>query len=114
MSQTIRRVAVVGSMRIPFCRMNTNYMRLGNLEMLTAALKALVDKYNLKGEILGDVAAGAVMKHSHDWSLTREAVLGSGLHPHTPGHNYDRACGTSLSDAIELASRIAVGELDSA
>jgi acetyl-CoA C-acetyltransferase len=114
MSQTIRRVAIVGSMRIPFCRMNTNYMRIGNLEMLTAALKALVDKYNLKGEVIGDVAAGAVMKHSRDWSMTREAVLGSGLHPHTPGHNYDRACGTSLSDAIELASRIAVGELDSA
>ncbi|MBU6421474.1 MAG: acetyl-CoA C-acyltransferase, partial [Gammaproteobacteria bacterium] len=109
-----RPIAVVGGSRIPFCRINTNYMRLGNLEMLTAAIKSLVDKYNLKGETLGDVAAGAVMKHSRDWSMTREAVLGSGLHPHTPGHNLDRACGTSLSTAVELGTRIAVGELDSA
>ncbi len=109
-----RPIAVLGGMRIPFCRNNTNYMRLGNLEMLSAAIKGLVDKYNLKGEILGDAAAGAVMKHSRDWSMTREAVLSSGLHAHTPAHNLDRACGTSLSTAIELGTRIAVGELDSA
>ncbi|MGB9430069.1 MAG: acetyl-CoA C-acetyltransferase [Gammaproteobacteria bacterium] len=114
MIQLPRRIAVLGGMRIPFCRINTNYMRLGNMEMLSAALKALVDKYNLKGETLGDVAAGAVMKHSRDWSMTREAVLSSGLHPHTPGHNLDRACGTSLSTAVELGTRIAVGELDCA
>ena len=114
MITTPRRIAIVGGMRIPFCRMNTNYMHLGNLEMLTAAMKALVEKYHLKGEILGDAAAGAVMKHSRDWSMTREAVLGSGLHPHTPAHNLDRACGTSLSTVIELGSRIALGELDSA
>jgi len=82
-----RPIAVLGGMRIPFCRNNTNYMRLGNLEMLSAAIKSLVDKFNLKGEILGDAAAGAVMKHSRDWSMTREAVLSSGLHPHTPAHN---------------------------
>ena len=109
-----RPVAILGGMRVPFCRINTDYMRLGNLDMLSAALKALVDKYNLKGETLGDVAAGAVMKHSRDWSMTREAVLASGLHPHTPAHNLDRACGTSLSTAVELGTRIAVGELDSA
>ncbi len=109
-----RPIAVLGGVRIPFCRNNTHYMRLGNLEMLGASVKALVDRYNLKNEILGDVAAGAVMKHSRDWSMTREAVLSSGLHPHTPGHNLDRACGTSLSTAIELGTRIAVGELDSA
>ena len=114
MITTPRRIAIIGGMRIPFCRMNTNYMRLGNLEMLTAAMKALVEKYNLKGEILGDAAAGAVMKHSRDWSMTREAVLSSGLDPHTPAHNLDRACGTSLSTVIELGSRIALGELDSA
>ena len=114
MITTPRRIAILGGMRIPFCRMNTNYLRLGNLEMLTAAMKALVEKYHLKGEILGDAAAGAVMKHSRDWSMTREAVLGSGLHPHTPAHNLDRACGTSLSTVIELGSRIALGELDSA
>lgn len=109
-----RPIAVLGGVRIPFCRVNTNYMHLGNLEMLSATLKALVDKYNLKGETLGDAAAGAVMKHSRDWSMTREAVLASGLHPHTPAHNLDRACGTSLSTTIELGTRIAVGELDSA
>ncbi|MGA9855215.1 MAG: acetyl-CoA C-acetyltransferase [Gammaproteobacteria bacterium] len=109
-----RPIAVLGGVRIPFCRMNTQYMHIGNLEMLGASVKALVDRYNLKNEILGDVAAGAVMKHSRDWSMTREAVLSSGLHPHTPGHNLDRACATSLSTAIELGTRIAVGELDSA
>ena len=109
-----RPIAVLGGLRIPFCRNNSNYMRLGNLEMLSAAIKGLVDKYNLKGETLGDAAAGAVMKHSRDWSMTREAVLSSGLHPHTPAHNLDRACGTSLSTAIELGTRIAVGELESA
>lgn len=109
-----RPIAVLGGMRIPFCRNNTNYMRLGNLQMLSAAIKSLVDKFSLQGEILGDAAAGAVMKHSRDWSMTREAVLSSGLHPHTPAHNLDRACGTSLSTAIELGARIAVGELDSA
>ncbi|MGH8377669.1 MAG: acetyl-CoA C-acetyltransferase, partial [Gammaproteobacteria bacterium] len=114
MAQSPRRIAILGGMRIPFCRMNSNYMRLGNSDMLTAALKALVDKYHLKGETIGDVAAGAVMKHARDWSLTREAVLSSGLHPHTPGHNLDRACGTSLSTAVELGTRIAVGELDCA
>jgi acetyl-CoA C-acetyltransferase len=114
MAQSGRPVAIVGGMRIPFCRIFTNYAELGNLEMLGAAVKALVDKYNLKGEILGDVVAGAVMKHSRDWSMTREAVLSSGLNPHTPAHNSDRACGTSLSNVAELAARIAGGELDSA
>ncbi|MGH8397608.1 MAG: acetyl-CoA C-acetyltransferase [Gammaproteobacteria bacterium] len=114
MVQSPRRIAILGGLRIPFCRVNTNYMRLGNSEMLAAALTALVNKYNLKGETLGDVAAGAVMKHARDWSMTREAVLSSGLHPHTPGHNLDRACGTSLSTAVELGTRIAVGELDCA
>ena len=80
-----RPVAIVGSKRIPFCRIFTNYADIGNLEMLTAALTALVDKYNLKGEILGDVVAGAVMKHSRDWSMAREAVLSSGLQRAHPG-----------------------------
>ena len=113
MAQSVRPVAVVGSMRIPFCRIFTNYADIGNLEMLTAAVKALVEKYNLKGEILGDVVAGAVMKHSRDWSMAREAVLSSGLNVHTPAHNSDRACGTSLSTAAEIAARIAIGEIDS-
>jgi len=114
MAQTSRPVAIVGGMRIPFCRIFTNYAELGNVDMLTAALKALVDKYGLKDHIIGDVAAGAVMKHSRDWSMTREAVLGSGLNPHTPASNSDRACGTSLSTVAELGARIANGELESA
>jgi len=113
MAQSIRPVAIVGSQRIPFCRIFTTYADVGNLEMLSAAIKALVDKYNLKGEILGDVVAGAVMKHSRDWSMAREAVLSSGLNVHTPAHNSDRACGTSLSTAAEIAARIAIGEIDS-
>ena len=108
----IRPVAVVGSNRIPFCRIFTNYADIGNLEMLTAAVTGLVEKYNLKGQILGDVVAGAVMKHSRDWSMAREAVLSSGLDAHTPAHNSDRACGTSLSTAAEIAARIAIGEID--
>lgn len=109
-----RPIAVVGGMRTPFCRINTSYMRLGNADLLPAALKGLVDKYNLEGEVIGDVSGGATIKHARDWSLTRDAVLASGLHPHTPAHNLDRACGTSLSTAIELGTRIAVGELESA
>jgi acetyl-CoA C-acetyltransferase len=111
---SIRPVAIVGSNRIPFCRIFTGYADIGNLEMLTAAITGLVQKYNLKGEILGDVVAGAVMKHSRDWSMTREAVLSSGLNVHTPAHNSDRACGTSLSNAAEVAARIAIGEIDCA
>ena len=112
MAQSIRPVAIVGSQRIPFCRIFTGYADIGNLEMLTAAVTALVDKYHLKGQILGDVVAGAVMKHSRDWSMVREAVLSSGLDVHTPAHNSDRACGTSLSTAAEIAARIAIGEID--
>jgi acetyl-CoA C-acetyltransferase len=110
---TTRPVAIVGSNRIPFCRIFTSYADIGNLEMLTAALTGLVEKYNLKGEILGDVVAGAVMKHSRDWSMVREAVMSSGLNVHTPAHNSDRACGTSVSTAAEIAARIAIGEIDS-
>ena len=84
MSNDLRRVAIVGSTRIPFARSNGAYSALGNLEMLTACLSALVDKFGLKSETLGEVAAGAVIKHSRDWNLTREAALGSGLHPPRP------------------------------
>ena len=80
--------------------------------MLTAALKALVDKFALRGQKLGEVAAGAVIKHSRDWNLTREATLGAGLHPHTPAYDVARACGTSLTTTIQIAQRIALGEID--
>ena len=84
MTDPLRRAAIVGSARIPFARSNTAYIDYGNLEMLTAAMSALVDKFALKHELLGEVAAGAVIKHSRDWNLAREATLGAGLDPRTP------------------------------
>lgn len=109
-----RRVAIVGGMRIPFARHNTAYVALGNMELLTGAMKALVDKYGLNGEQIGEVAAGAVIKHSRHWNLAREATLASGLDPHTPAYDVQRACGTSLTTVAQLAHRIAAGEIDSA
>ncbi len=109
-----RRVAVIGGTRIPFARTNTAYVQLGNLEMLTGTMKALVDKYDLRGERLGEVAAGAVIKHSRHWNLAREATLASGLDPHTPAYDVTRACGTSLTAVAQLAHRIALGEIEAA
>ncbi|HEV8095995.1 MAG TPA: acetyl-CoA C-acetyltransferase [Burkholderiales bacterium] len=114
MSDTVRRVAIVGSVRIPFARSNTAYGDASNQDMLTAALSGLVDKFGLKGEKLGEVAAGAVIKHSRDWNLTREAAQGAGLHPHTPAYDVQRACGTSLTTTVQLAQRIARGEIEAA
>lgn len=107
-----RRVAIVGSNRIPFCRSNTAYRDLGNLDMMTATLKGLVDQYGLKGEALGEVALGAVIKHSRDWNMAREATLGSGLAPETPAYGLQRACGTSLSAAIQVGNKIALGQIE--
>jgi acetyl-CoA C-acetyltransferase len=110
---TLRRVAILGGIRIPFARANGAYNEASNPDMLTAALSALVDKYGLKNQRLGEVAAGAVIKHSRDWNLARESTLGSGLHPETPAYDLQRACGTSLSAVAQLANRIALGEIDS-
>ncbi|HET8692073.1 MAG TPA: acetyl-CoA C-acetyltransferase [Steroidobacteraceae bacterium] len=107
-----RRVAVIGGARIPFARSHGAYAKVGNQEMLTAALKAVVNKYALKGALLGDVVAGAVVKHSSQWNLTREALLDSGLDPHTPGLDMQRACGTSLEAAITVANKIALGQIE--
>jgi len=109
-SQT-RRVAIIGGIRIPFARGNTAYAQVGNQEMLTAVLSALVQKYSLAGQTLGDVAAGAVIKHPSQWNLTREAVLSSGLSPQTPGLDLQRACGTSLEAAILIGNKIALGQI---
>src|SRR6266513_1292104 len=109
-----RRVAILGGARIPFARANTAYADQGNLEMMSAAMKALVEKYALKGEKLGEVSAGAVIKHSRDWNLARESTQSAGLHPQTPAYDVQRACGTSLTTVATLASRIALGEIDSA
>jgi acetyl-CoA C-acetyltransferase len=109
-----RRVAIVGGVRIPFVRGNGAYAGVGNQEMLTAALRGVVERYGLLGQRLDDVAAGAVMKHSSQWNLTRESVLGSGLAAETPGLDLQRACGTSLEAAILLGNKIALGQIDSA
>ena len=109
-----RRVAIIGGVRIPFVRGNGAYAEVGNQEMLTTSLRGVVDRYGLKGERLDDVAAGAVMKHSSQWNLTRESVLGSGLSADTPGLDLQRACGTSLEAAILLGNKIALGQIDCA
>ena len=109
-----RRVAIVGGVRIPFVRGNGAYARVGNQEMLTATLRGVVERFGLQGQRLDDVAAGAVMKHSSQWNLTRESVLGCGLAAETPGLDLQRACGTSLEAAILLGNKIALGQIDCA
>ncbi len=109
----LRRVAIVGGNRIPFARSNTVYATASNQEMLTSALEGLVERYNLHGERLGEVVAGAVLKHSHDFNLTRECVLGSRLAPETPAYDIQQACGTGLEAAILVANKIALGQIDS-
>src|SRR5574341_714819 len=114
MANIPRRVAILGGARIPFARANGAYNEVGNQEMLTAAISAVVDRFGLKGQTIGEVAAGAVIKHSRDWNLARECTLGSGLHPTTPAYDLQRACGTSLSAVAEVANRIAAREIDCA
>ncbi|WP_134461187.1 acetyl-CoA C-acetyltransferase [Pseudomonas aeruginosa] len=109
----LRRVAIVGGNRIPFARSNTVYATASNQEMLTSALEGLVERYNLHGERLGEVVAGAVLKHSRDFNLTRECVLGSRLSPETPAYDIQQACGTGLEAAILVANKIALGQIDS-
>lgn len=108
-----RPVAVLGGVRIPFCRNNTAYADVGNLGMSVRTLGALVEKFGLHRQQLGEVAFGAVIKHSADWNLAREAALSSGLSPLTPGLTMQRACGTSLDTIVAVANKIAVGQIDS-
>jgi acetyl-CoA C-acetyltransferase len=108
-----RRVAVLGGIRIPFARQNGPYAQASNQDMLTATLDALVDKFALRGELLGEVAAGAVLKHSRDFNLTRECVLGSRLAPETPAYDVQQACGTGLETTITVGSKVALGQIDS-
>ncbi|MBT8099605.1 MAG: acetyl-CoA C-acyltransferase, partial [Gammaproteobacteria bacterium] len=107
------RVAVVGGSRIPFCRSHSIYKKCSNQDMMTAALEGLVNKFDLKGQVIGDVALGAVIKHSKDWNLARESLIGAGLSYRTPGVDLQRACGTSLEAAILVANKIALGQIDS-
>ena len=107
-----RRVAIVGGARIPFARGNGAYAQVGNQEMLVAALRGVVERFGLLGQRVDDVAAGAVMKHSSQWNLTRESVFDSGLAAETPGLDLQRACGTSLEAAIVLGNKIALGQIE--
>jgi acetyl-CoA C-acetyltransferase len=109
----LRKVAIVGSARIPFCRGHTGYAKETNLSMLSTAFAGLAEKFNLKGERIGEVMAGAVIAHSRDFNLAREALLDAGFSPNTPGTNIQIACGTSLQAALSLGAKIATGEIDS-
>ena len=113
MMPEIRKVAIVGGSRIPFVRSNTDYSHASNMDMLTAALQGLVERFDLDGERLGEVVAGAVMKHSRDFNLAREATLDSGLSLQTPSYDIQQACGTGLEAAILVANKIALGQIDS-
>ncbi len=106
------RVAVVGGSRIPFCRAHSVYRDYSNQDLMAAALSGLVTKYDLKGQTLGDVALGAVIKHSRDWNLARESVIDSGLSPRTPAMDIQRACGTSLEACAVIANKIALGQIE--
>jgi acetyl-CoA C-acetyltransferase len=108
----IRRVAVVGGNRIPFARSNSTYAKASNQDMLTAALDGLVDRYGLAGQRVGEVVAGAVLKHSRDFNLTREAVLGSRLAPDTPANDIQQACDTGIQATINVANKIALGQIE--
>ncbi len=109
----LRRVAVLGGTRIPFCRSHTAYADLTNLDMLTAALGGLVDRFALQGAHIDEVVGGAVVTHAKDWNLAREAVIGSALAPTTPAITMMQACGTSLQAALQLGAKIATGQIES-
>ena len=108
----LRRVAIIGGNRIPFARSNGPYATASNQAMLTAALEGLIERYNLHGLRMGEVAAGAVLKHSRDFNLTRECVLGSRLSPQTPAYDIQQACGTGLEAALLVANKIALGQIE--
>jgi acetyl-CoA C-acetyltransferase len=112
MASSVRRVAIVGGNRIPFARSNGPYATASNQDMLTAALDGLVARFGLAGERVGEVVAGAVLKHSRDFNLTRECVLGSRLDPHTPAYDIQQACGTGLEAVILVANKIALGQIE--
>jgi acetyl-CoA C-acetyltransferase len=109
----LRRAAILGGNRIPFARAGGPYARASNQDMLTAALDGLIARFGLQGQRLGEVAAGAVLKHSRDFNLTREAVLGSRLSPWTPAYDVQQACGTGLETTIHVANKIALGQVES-
>jgi len=113
MAPQTRKAAIVGGNRIPFARSNGAYARASNSDMLTATLDGLVARFGLQGEQVGEVVAGAVLKHSRDFNLTREAVLGSRLSAATPAYDVQQACGTGLEAAVLVANKIALGQIES-
>ena len=106
------RAAIIGGNRIPFARSNGPYAEASNQDMLTAALDGLVARFNLQGERMGEVVAGAVLKHSRDFNLTRECVLGSALDHASPAYDVQQACDTGLEAAMLVANKIALGQID--
>ena len=112
MQTSTRRVAVLGGNRIPFARSNSAYADASNQEMLTAAIDGLVARFGLQGQQVGEVVAGAVLKHARDFNLTREAVLGSKLAAETPATDIQQACGTGLQAAVQVANKIALGQIE--
>jgi acetyl-CoA C-acetyltransferase len=111
---TLRRVAVIGGIRTPFCRSNTAFSGLSNLDLMTAALNGLVEKHKLEGKLIDEVVGGAVVTHSKDFNLTREAVINTKLDPRTPGVTLAQACGTSLQAALGSGAKIAAGQIECA
>ena len=111
-NQPARPVAIVGSLRIPFARAHTAYRNCSNQQMMSKVLASLVEKFELKGERLGDVSLGAVIKHAQDWNLARESTLSSGLAPETPAFDVQRACGTSLSATALIGAKISTGMIE--
>tara|TARA_R110000787_G_scaffold42983_41_gene105466 strand:- start:2706 stop:3986 length:1281 start_codon:yes stop_codon:yes gene_type:complete len=112
MKQSVNRVAVIGGARIPFARSNGAYADASNKDMLTTAFRGVVDKFQLHGERIGEVAAGAVLKHSRDFNLCRESVLSSGLSPETPAFDVQMACGTGMQAAVNIGNKIALGQIE--
>lgn len=111
-TNAVRRVAIVGYNRIPFARQNTAYAKSSNQDMLVAALNGLIVRYNLKGELLGEVAGGAVIKHSWEFNLTRESVMSTSLDPRTPACDLQQACDTGIETAVYIANKIALGQIE--
>ncbi|AYN04168.1 acetyl-CoA C-acetyltransferase [Flavobacterium sp. 140616W15] len=112
-SDKIRKVAIVGYNRIPFARANTAYAKVGNQDMMVATLNGLIEKHKLQGKLLGEVAGGAVIKHTYDSNLIRECVMKTSLDPATPACDLQQACDTGIESAIYIANKIALGQIES-
>jgi len=112
MSNQMRRIAIIGGSRIPFSRSNSVYSEKTNLDMLSATLQGVIDRFDLDDKQMDEVVAGAVTSHSKDWNLAREALLSTSLSPLTPGITLQQACGTSLQAALMIGAKIATGQIE--